>query len=51
MASVINIPIDVAKSRIQGPQPTTYPNKIQLPLGYYQDGSKRGGVSKTEPSA
>ena len=32
MASVSNLPIDVAKSRIQGPQPQNHPNKYRKTL-------------------
>ena len=32
LASVSNLPIDVAKSRIQGPQPQNHPNKYRKTL-------------------
>jgi len=36
LASVSNLPIDVAKSRIQGPQPPGHPNKYRKPLATIQ---------------
>ena len=32
LASTVNIPFDVAKSRIQGPQPVGHPNKYRTAL-------------------
>lgn len=55
LASCVNIPFDVAKSRIQGPQPQKGVIKYRSTLGsigivYKEEGYAQGGCLRTEGS-